>query len=598
MTFSKKIIAVIAASTLVVACDSDSSDASKEPTALETLAIECVDVAKATDTVATGELTLDLVGTYVSGNEFDTASAEVVSYDGCSDRIYVVNAEDQTVDVLAMDSMGVPSKENSIDLSAAATNANIEIGDANSVSAKQGLVAVAIQNDDKQEDGIIALYRSDTLALINTYEAGALPDMVALSEDARYVLSANEGEPNDEYTVDPIGSVTIVNLENGFTDQEAVVEQVTFTRDVVSSDVRLGGPNQSLTDLEPEYLALSADGKTAWVALQENNALAIIDVENAAVTSVTSMGSKAWDLASGNQLDASNKDNGPGIFNSYEQLVGLYMPDTIVSIEIDGATYILSANEGDGREYIFETTQDICEAGGYEWDGDDFTDTPEFSTEEDDCITFIDEARGKDIYDVVDAAHPLKDALDSNDELKRLKFVTDADSYAATDELVAFGGRSFSIWNESAELVYDSGDIIGKKAHADDVLNFNSTNDSNTSGDDRSDDKGTEPEAIEAAWIGDRAFAFVGLERQGGVMVFDITDPTAPVYQSYLNNRNYNEDVCTVVDDGDCDSDTYNESAGDLGPESIDYFTREGKHFIAVGNEVSGTTSVYEIMFN
>ena len=130
-----------------------------------------------------------------------------------------------------------------------------------------------------------------------------------------------------------------------------------------------------------------------------------------------------------------------------------------------------------------------------------------------------------------------------------------------------------------------------------DAANFNSTNDENNSADNRSDDKGTEPEAIEAAWIGGRAFAFVGLERQGGVMVFDITDPAAPVFQSYLNNRNFSEGVCTALDGDECDNDTYNEAVGDLGPESIDYFMRDGMPFIAVGNEVSGTTSVYSISF-
>jgi hypothetical protein len=52
------------------------------------------------------------------------------------------------------------------------------------------------------------------------------------------------------------------------------------------------------------------------------------------------------------------------------------------------------------------------------------------------------------------------------------------------------------------------------------------------------------------------------------------------------------------VDEGECDNNTYNSAAGDLGPESIDYFSRAGKHFIVVGNEVSGTTSVFQIGFN
>jgi DNA-binding beta-propeller fold protein YncE len=591
----------------------------EESSALDDLNIECVEVAVANETTVTGTLSLSLIDTYVSGNDFATSSAEIVSYDACSDRLYVVNSEDATIDVLSLaDTNSAPSKDSTIDLAAAATAAGIEIGAANSVSAKQGLVAVAIEAATKQDNGLIALYRSDTLALIGTYTAGALPDMVALTNDARYILTANEGEPSADYSNDPEGSVTIVNITSGFDAQSAVVTQVSFaefntggTRAAeMPADVRLAGPagTSVAQDLEPEYIALNAAGDTAWVALQENNALAIIDVESASVTAFKGLGVKSWNAASGNELDASNKDDGTGEFASYEQLVGLYMPDTLASVDIAGSTYILSANEGDGREYIYETTQEVCDNASHTWDGDDFApggddeDATAYTTEEDYCISFIDEARGGDIADLVDASHPLKDALDDNDQLKRIKVINDVansgGTYAAGDDIVTFGARSFSIWSEAGDLVYDSGDVIAKQVYAVEPDHFNSTNDEGNSGDNRSDDKGTEPEAIETAQIGDRYFAFVGLERQGGVMVFDITDPAAPVFQSYLNNRDFTEGVCTELDGDECDNDTYNTAAGDLGPESIDYFTRGGAHYIAVGNEVSGTTSVFEISFN
>ncbi len=603
------LVSAISAATLVGCGGDDNKD--RPYKALRDLDLACVAVTRAEDENHTGALTLSVVDTYVSGNDFDTASAEIVSYDACSDRLYVVNAEDQTVDVLALaTTTSAPMKESTIDLAAAASAAGIEIGAANSVSARQGLVAVAIEAATKQDAGLIALYRSDTLELLGTYTAGALPDMVTLSDDARYILSANEGEPNGDYSRDPEGSVTIVDLKKGFGADDAVVSQVTFTdfntdgsrAAEMPAGVRLAGPEGTTVaqDLEPEYLTLDKDADTAWVALQENNAFAIIDVKKAQVTSFVALGTKSWAEA---ELDASNKDDLAGNFASYSQLVGLYMPDTIASIEIDGETYILSANEGDGREYIYETTQQACDNAGHTWDGDDFApggddeDADAYANEEDDCISFTDEARGGDIYDLVDAAHPLKDALDDNDQLKRLKVINDFDSYAADAPVISYGARSFSVWNAQGQLVSDSGDTIAEKVYEADADHFNSTNDENGSADDRSDDKGTEPEAIEVAQIGDRYFAFVGLERQGGVMVFDITDPAAPVYQSYLNNRDFTAGVCETVDGTECDDDTYNTAAGDLGPESIDYFTREGAHFIAVGNEVSGTTTVYRINF-
>jgi hypothetical protein len=610
-------LAIISAS--LTACGGSSSNDNQEgeKTPLAQLDIQCVDVQEAVTTNDTGVLSLALVDSYFSGSDFDTSSAEIVSYDQCSDRLYVVNSQAASIDVLALSAdNSIPSKVGTIDLSLAAKSAGIEIGAANSVSAKQGLVAVAIEAKVKQNPGLIALYRSDDLSLLATYPAGALPDMVALSSDGQTILTANEGEPNGDYSIDPEGSITIVDISKGYVES-AEVKQVSFSlfnagasrHAELSAGVRTAGPEGTSVaqDLEPEYMALNSDNTKAYVALQENNAMAIIDIATARVDSIKGLGEKSWNAASDNMLDASNKDNSVGKFASYEQLVGLYMPDTIASFSIDGASYIISANEGDGREYIYPATQQACEAANHSWDGDEYEaggddeDAIKFASEVDDCISFTDEQRGKNIVDLVDAAHPLKAALDDNDQLKRIKIVADKDQYSAEDNIVIFGGRSFSIWNEQAELVFDSGDDIAKRVFAIDSQNFNVTNDNNDpveTADNRSDDKGTEPEAVEVAEINGKQYAFIGLERQGGIIVYDVTIPAAPVYQSYINNRDFSEAVCTLVDEGDCDNGVYNPAAGDLGPESIDYFTRVGKHFIAVGNEVSGTTTVYQIEFN
>ncbi|OED65265.1 alkaline phosphatase [Vibrio splendidus ZS-139] len=595
----------IAVSSALVGCSQSTSTlvtpsttATSSKTSLDTFSLQCQSIQQPNmaDATVSG---ISLVGRAIADAPFDTSAAEIVSYDSCTDKLYVVNAQAQKVDVLSMDADSAPTSEGSIDLQSAAAASGITIGAANSVSTHQGLVSVAIENADKQQNGIIALYRSDTLELITTYTAGALPDMVSFSKDGRYIASANEGEPNADYSIDPEGSVTLVDLTNG--PLQAKVTQVDFKAfnqgqpryAELTDKVRISAPNATVAqDLEPEYLTFADNGKL-YVALQENNALAAIDVASAEVDAILGLGGKPWDTA---QLDASNKDKNIGNLQSYAMLEGLYMPDSITSYSVDGNTYIVTANEGDGREYGIKTTQQMCDDKGFEWDGDDYQGTENYTTEKDFCIAYIDEVRGKKLD--VDANHPLAGALKDNKQLARLKVIKPQGTLAADQKVQAFGSRSFSIWDESGELVFDSGDDFARIVLEQDPANFNSTNDNNQSGDDRSDDKGVEPEAIEVAEINGKQYAFIGLERQGGIMVYDVTQPKNASFISYLNNRDFTQPVCTKVDeDGDCDNETYNSKAGDLGPESIKYFTRSGNHFIAVGNEVSGSTSVYRVEF-
>ncbi|MEZ9187100.1 choice-of-anchor I family protein [Vibrio splendidus] len=592
----------IAVSSALVGCSQSTSTsptaATPSQTSLDAFSFQCqsIEQPSASNAEVTG---ISLVGRAITDAPFDTSAAEIVSYDSCTDKLYVVNAQAQKVDVLSMNSASEPTSSGSIDLQSAAAASGVDIGAANSVSTHQGLVAVAIENADKQQNGIIALYRSDTLELITTYTAGALPDMVSFSKDGRYIASANEGEPNADYSIDPEGSVTLVDLSSG--PLQATVTQIDFKafnqgqprHAELADKVRLSAPNATVAqDLEPEYLTFADNGKL-YVALQENNALAAIDVASAQVDAILGLGGKPWDSA---KLDASNKDKNIGNLQSYVMLEGLYMPDSITSYSVDGNTYIVTANEGDGREYGIKTTQEMCDEKGFEWDGDDYKGTENYTTEKDFCIAYVDEVRGKKLD--VDANHPLAGALKDNKQLARLKVIKPRGTLAADQKVQAFGSRSFSIWDESGELVFDSGDDFARIVLEQDPANFNSTNDNNQSGDDRSDDKGVEPEAIEVAEINGKQYAFIGLERQGGIMVYDVTQPKSASFISYLNNRDFTQPVCTKVDeDGDCDNDIYNSKAGDLGPESIKYFTRSGNHFIAVGNEVSGSTSVYRVEF-
>ncbi|MCS0453265.1 choice-of-anchor I family protein [Vibrio diabolicus] len=582
-----KAIGALALSSLAIACSSQPEDT------VASFATQC----KPTTAPVAGETSiqgLTFIGTSVADAPFDTSAAEIVSYDACTDKLYVVNAEAKRVDVLSMDDNGVPTQTAFIDLNSAGEAAGVEIGAANSVAVFNGLVAVAIENSNKQANGIVGLYRSGDLSLVTTFPTGALPDMVGFSKDGRYIATANEGEPNSDYSVDPEGSVTLIDLNLGVTQAE--VTQIGFNefdgsrKAELPMNVRISGPNATIAqDLEPEYLTFADNGKI-YVALQENNAMAIVNPVSKSVEKIVGLGEKSWSDA---KLDASNKDKIIGNLKSYPQLVGLFMPDTIDSYSVNGSTYIVSANEGDGREYGFKTTQELCDKAGFMWDEDDYLGTDEYTSEQGSCLSHIDEVRGKKLK--VAAEHPLAEALKDNKQLARLKVIKPAQTLSAQDKVQAFGARSFSIWDENGKLVFDSGDDFATIALLNEGKNFNSTNDNNHSGDDRSDDKGIEPEAIEVAQINGRHYAFIGLERQGGIMIYDITDPKQAQFLHYVNRRDYNQPVCTEVEDGECANGTYNPKAGDLGPESINYFTRSGGHFIAVGNEVSGTTSVFRI---
>ena len=561
-------------------------------------------------------LSLSVVGRYVSDNEFDTSSAEIVSYDKTTDKLYVVNSQEQSVDVLSFDDQGAPEKQGAIDFSAAQTKAGITFGAANSVVANNGLVAIAIENDNKQSDGVIALYNSSDLSFVNVYAAGALPDMVTMTEDGNMLVAANEGEPSGDYSNDPEGSVTLIDISAGTDDAKAVVTQIDFndfdagqSRHSELENVRLPAPHGASVsqDLEPEYVAITSDNK-AVIALQENNAFATINLATKEVESIKGLGTKSWasvaDGGQGYELDLTNKDD---VFtlNSYPQLVGYYMPDSIAAFSINGEEYVISANEGDGREYIYETTQQACDTANHAWDGDDYApggddeNATDYANEMDDCISYTDEGRGKDLD--VAAAHPLMNesvygadgTIANKNAIGRIKVLMDNETIAENENVPTFGARSFSIWNAQGEQVFDSGSQLSEIANT--TSHFNTSNDAQEN-DNRSDDKGVEPEAIEVAVINGATIAFVGLERHGGIAAFDVSNPEAPVFLDYLNNRDFNADVCTIVDgDGECDNDTYNPAAGDLGPESIEYFTREGNHYIAVGNEVSGTTTVFDL---
>ncbi|MFD0963591.1 choice-of-anchor I family protein [Pseudofulvibacter geojedonensis] len=478
-------------------------------------------------TLNLSNLTIERIGGFTngSGNE---GYAEISAFDPITKKLFVVNPVDNVISVWDISNPNNPVQGTSIALTS----------NPNSVSVNDKKLAVALENSNKQNPGYLALYKTDTQELVATYNAGALPDMVTFSPDGKYLISANEGEPNDDYTVDPEGSVTVVELENGVTHQ---LNFTSFNGQTIGNDFRVFGPNASLAqDVEPEYITVSSDSKYAYVSLQENNGMAVVNLETKSISSLFGLGTKNHNLPN-NMIDASNKDDIIGNFKNWP-VYGFYQPDAIDYVSINGVGYIVSANEGDARDY----------------DG------------------YSEEERIKDLT-LDPTVFPNAAELQELANLGRLKTTTangDVDGDGDYDKLYSYGARSFSIWATDGTLVYDSGDIIGKKNYE---LNSGLFNCDDGEADGRSDDKGAEPEAVTTLRVLDKTLLFVGLERTGGAMVFNITNPTSPEFVSWVYETS------------------------DVAPEGLLVIpaneSPNGKDLLIITNEVSNTISIYELNY-
>ena len=516
-----------------------------------------------TGTAGNGTIFVVEAGRYLPDTpRFDESAAEITAFDPSTNRVFVINADAGTVDVLDLTNPAQPSLVDTIQTST---------GTPNSVAARDGVVAVAIErvsavDDSRQEDGLVAFYQADDLSLTSSVTVGPLPDMLTFTPDGRRVLVANEGEPNDDLSINPAGSISIIDVGDGF--EQPTVARVGFEdfnvgaarADEFPSGIRqiFDGATRA-QELEPEFIAVSEDGNTAYVTLQEHNAVAVVDVATATAASVVQiidLGEKNHTIP-GNELDASDEDG--GITLRTWPVFGLYQPDAIAAYEAaNGRTYLVTANEGDAVEY------------------DAFVEEARISSLTLDSTVFPDAA-----------------TLQANANLGRLKMPTtagDIDGDGDYDRLFSYGARSFTIWDASTGgLVFDSGNDFERITAVRLGADFNANNDSN-GGDSRSDDKGPEPEGVVVGQIEGRFYAFVGLERVGGIMVYDVTQPESPFFVQYINNRDFAAP----------DEALENLEGGDLGPEGLTFIPQadspNGRPLLVVGNEVSGTTTIYEVL--
>lgn len=435
---------------------------------------------------------------------------------------------------------------------------------ATSVACSGELVAAAWAAKDKSAVGALWLYDATTLASLGEFPAGHHPDMATFTPDGRLLLAANEGEPAHDYSVDPPGSITLVDLagESG----APTVRQVGFARfnaqwrqlhrsGVLLQDKSTGHgvrPTSVEEDLEPEYLAVGSDSQRVWATLQENNAIAEIDLQQMEVTAVLPLGMKDFsgrdNAAPSTGLDPSDRDGGPSI--DRWPIRGLYQPDAIAVVRQEGEEYLITANEGDPRAYL-EFNEGVPAGTISNWD-----------------------------------SHAPGRLLLGEHQLGRLEVFAslgDADNDGDADELIAFGARSFAIWRAQRgqlELVYESGNELERRTSILAPDRFNSNGNAPESADFRSPFRGPEPEGLAVGRVDGGRILFVGLERQGGVLAYEISDLTAPVFCGYLPPGESN-------------------GIADAAPEGLLFVSATqspvDEPLLIVSYEASGTVAVYRL---
>ena len=467
---------------------------------------------------APAPVSLELLGRTPALGE---GGAEIAAHHPQTHRVFVTNAAANRLDVYDARNPAAPVLMRTIDLAPYGDGPNsVDVA-----PGRKGLVAVAVQADVATDPGTVELFDAEG-EHVATVPAGPLPDMLTFTDNGRTLLVANEGEPDGDTGVDPEGSVTVIDLRRGATRARARTAALTGVPGL--------GPIRDI-GFEPEYITTAFGGRLAYVSLQEANAVAILEVDDARFRLIRGLGYKDH-VEPANALDPSDRDGGIDI-DPWPGVYGMYQPDAIAAYRAGGFTWIATANEGDAL------------ADGSE------------------------EARVGDLT-LDPAAFPAGTQDDA--ALGRLTVTTrqgDTDGDGDHDRLYAFGGRSLSVLDPFGGIASDTGDELERLTARLDPGNFNKDNEPSAI-DNRSDNKGPEPEGLDVGRVGRRTYAFLGAERSGGIFAFDLTDrPGRAGFAGYLNTRD-----------------------ADLGPEGVRFLpARESptrRPLVIVTNEISGTVSL------
>ncbi|WP_210149996.1 choice-of-anchor I family protein [Chryseobacterium scophthalmum] len=498
--------------------------------------------------VPSNQISLNYIGSFdPSGN--NNSSTEIVVHDPATQKLFTISSLTDVFDIINFSNPLTPSVINTVNMA--------PYGGITSIAVKNGLVAVASPNGtNAQQNGSVVFFDING-NFLKQVTVGVLPDMITFTPDGTKVMTANEGEPNDAYTVDPEGSISIIDISGGINNlTQSNVTTLGFTgyNSQEAAFISSGGRKVKSTstlaqDLEPEYIAISPDSQKAWVSCQENNGIIEVNLSNNTLGNIWGLGKKDMSLP-GNGFDAS--DNNGEVLIANWPVKAYYNPDAMASFKVGNTNYLVTANEGDEKDLGGFSERTTVGANGYTLDSTIFPNAS-----------------------VLKASHNL-----GRFRVTNVNGNTDGD--ADFEEIHALGARSFSIFNaDTKQIVYDSGDRFERYIAANHPLIFNADNEANGAKN-RSRAKGPEPEGVTLGTIAGQTFAFITLERTGGVMVYNVTDPNNVTFVDYKHSRSTSA------------------FGGDNGPEGITYIPpanmNNGKGYVVVANEISGTLSMYEVI--
>lgn len=523
---------------------------------------------------------LKLLASYSTGSGI--AGAEISAVDAKSKRLFITNGKTNSIEIVDIANAKKPKLIKSVSFS------DKGVTGIQSVAAQNGVVVVATSVGEATTAGKVFVMDTNGVLRAGATDGvtvGVLPDSIHISPNGRYVITADEAQPKNycltngvlTETSDPKGSVSIIDLQakslsatvldfSSFNDRKSAITY---------AGGRVFGPGASVAqDLEPEYVTISPDGSTAWVTLQENNAIATVDLASKSIVGISGLGFKNHNLYN-TGLDSSDRDNVIDI--GARNIQGMYQPDAIGSVVAGGNTYLITANEGDAREYP-------CLMGG--------TDPTKLEAE--------------DLRLGVAGDSTLSSTFKSDAVAGRMK-VTPFSPASVTGTVVtantkvstpySFGARSFSVWKAPtlegvfpAQRIFDSGDEIERIVASERPKLFNADWNTTTglvsSFESRSASKGPEPEGLAIGTAYGRTWMILVLERDSGVMLYDITDPVKPQFRQYLN---------TSIPGGDIILGT----AGNVSPEGALFLDGKksptGKPMFIISYELSGTVAMFEL---